>query len=232
MGSGTDTTNRALELSRRLRAETDPRAVLQQLLAAAVTEIPGAAHAGISTLTTALLGSDATARHLESCQHGSGGPGPRAAAEEDLVRSKDLARETRWPEFAPAACEEGVRSAVAIPVLCVGESGALTLYSRRARSFGAAAQQFALQLAAQAAGAAAVREQEHLRTAAASRDVIGQAKGMLMERYRIGAGAAFDLLSRVSQSTNRKLRAVAEDLVLGAEFPAHLPEPRQAGSTP
>jgi AmiR/NasT family two-component response regulator len=45
-----------------------------------------------------------------------------------------------------------------------------------------------------------------------NRDVIGQAKGILMERFKITAEQAFDVLAKVSQDTNRKVSAVAEDL--------------------
>ncbi len=46
-----------------------------------------------------------------------------------------------------------------------------------------------------------------------SRDLIGQAKGMLMQRFDIGSQQAFELLSRLSQEDNIKLRAVAERLL-------------------
>ncbi|MEX5721243.1 ANTAR domain-containing protein [Geodermatophilus maliterrae] len=56
------------------------------------------------------------------------------------------------------------------------------------------------------------RDLNHLTTALSSRDLIGQAKGILMERYKITAEMAFALLARTSQDTNRKLHEVAASL--------------------
>ena len=232
MASRTDTSGRVLELSRDFRANTEPRAVMRHLARALTCEIRAVEHAAITTATGPPLGGDQLARELESCQRAAGG-GPRLQAELDgeVVRGEDLARDPRWPEFAAVALRSGVRAVLAVPLVCLGEVGALTLYARRPRAFTADAEQFALLLAAQATSAAAEREQEHLSNAAASRDVIGQAKGILMERYRINAAAAFDLLSRISQSTNTKLRAVAEELTRGSAFPGQLPRPRSPQST-
>ena len=59
----------------------------------------------------------------------------------------------------------------------------------------------------------AVREKEQLRAALTSRDLIGQAKGMLMERYQIDATAAFSLLARLSQDSNTKLVEIAAQII-------------------
>ena len=65
-------------------------------------------------------------------------------------------------------------------------------------------------------------EHLHLRIALKSRDIIGQAKGILMERHGIEADEAFDRLVKMSQETNVKVREVAENLV---ELRADLPQP-------
>jgi hypothetical protein len=92
--------------------------------------------------------------------------------------------------------------------------GALSLYSREAHAFtessGNIGRVFA-QHAAVAMFAAAAEGQ--FRTALASRDVIGQAKGMLMERYGIDAADAFKLLKRLSQENNTLLRHVAQQVI-------------------
>ena len=67
--------------------------------------------------------------------------------------------------------------------------------------------------------AALTAEVEHLRLALGSRDVIGQAKGILMERYRITADEAFERLRVVSQHSNRKLAAIAEQLAATGQWP-------------
>ena len=58
-----------------------------------------------------------------------------------------------------------------------------------------------------------MRREQQFRSALASRDVIGQAKGMLMERFNIDAVAAFQLLRRLSQESNTRLVDIAERLV-------------------
>lgn len=60
---------------------------------------------------------------------------------------------------------------------------------------------------------AMARENEQLRHAIETRDIIGQAKGMLMERFDVDAAAAFGLLTRLSQESNTRLAHVAQKLV-------------------
>jgi len=67
--------------------------------------------------------------------------------------------------------------------------------------------------------AALTAQVEHLQRALASRDVIGQAKGILMERYRITADEAFEKLRLASQHANRKLNGVAEELAATGQWP-------------
>jgi len=76
-----------------------------------------------------------------------------------------------------------------------------------------------LSVSAAIAGAAAQIRQLH--TALDSRDVIGQAKGILMERYRLTPDGAFALLARASQDTNVKLREVADELCRTGTLPGH-----------
>jgi hypothetical protein len=126
-----------------------------------------------------------------------------------------------------------MRSAVAYTIAVVrpqGDSeclGSLTLYSARDDGFGPRAQQLGLVLAAHAAVAVtAVLERNvlervghDLREALSSRDVIGQAKGILMERMRLTPEDAFDVLRRASQTLNRKLLEVAERLAETGQLP-------------
>ena len=68
---------------------------------------------------------------------------------------------------------------------------------------------------------AAVQQRDQLRRGLETRDVIGMAKGILMERYKLDGDRAFSVLVRASQQTNRKLREVAEELVHQGELPGH-----------
>jgi hypothetical protein len=128
----------------------------------------------------------------------------------------------RWPAFAAAAAERGVVGVHSRPMRAGRDVlGALNLYSIEVGSsdeFGETAVELFLAHATanltNALRLARAREAERqLREALESRDLIGQAKGILMARGGLSADAAFDVLRRASQRTNRKLRDVARDLV-------------------
>ena len=68
---------------------------------------------------------------------------------------------------------------------------------------------------------AGAQKQDHLRLTAHSRDIIGQAKGMLMQRHKIDANRAFAVVLPISQDSNRKLRDVAGELVSSGQHPAY-----------
>lgn len=150
------------------------------------------------------------------------GPCVDAKRGEAVVYACDLTDEPRWPRFAPAAAAAGMRSALAYRLFAGQETlGALHLYSRTPAAFDAAARAQGTVFAAHAGLALGVAQKQqderevaaHLQTALVSREVIGQAQGILMERERITADQAFDLLRRSSQDLNVKLRTVAQDLV-------------------
>lgn len=136
--------------------------------------------------------------------------------------SADLADSQSWPVFGPAAADQGVRAVLAVGLAphpdlrdpALGPPGALNLYSRRPFAFGLAAREEALLLAAIAGQSLRLVEVRadlnRLRDALSSRDVIGQAKGILMERHGIGEADAFAILRRASNDLNIKLRDVAE----------------------
>lgn len=137
------------------------------------------------------------------------------------VRSDDLAVEPLWPTFGPAAAGRGYLSVLSTSLMPDAApprvSGALNVYSRRRSAFTDDARDRALLLAAHASLALATTraveradlERAQLRRALDSRDVIGQAKGILMHRRGIDADAAFELLRRTSQELNVKLADLA-----------------------
>jgi hypothetical protein len=146
-----------------------------------------------------------------------------ALAGEHLVYAEDFAADGRWPLFSPGAAEVGLRSMLACRLFVPrneGTLGALSLYSSLPGAFDVAARDVALMFASHASLALAGMAQElraaarerNLEEALRSRDVIGQAKGILMEREHISADEAFERLRRVSQHQNRKLRLIAEEL--------------------
>ncbi|WP_254704660.1 ANTAR domain-containing protein [Rhodococcus pyridinivorans] len=137
---------------------------------------------------------------------------------------EELAREMhddRWPAFASRAARLGARSMLAVPLYTTDDTiGALNLHSSHAGAFDDGSIDIASTLATHAAFAtvAAVRE-EQFRAALASRDVIGQAKGVLMERFGIDAESAFGMLRRLSQERNQLVRDLAVEVVETARPP-------------
>jgi AmiR/NasT family two-component response regulator len=98
--------------------------------------------------------------------------------------------------------------------------GALNLYSPQPEGFDAETRGEGLAFAAQAAVALrSARNEQHLRAAMVSHNLIGQAQGILMERFKVTAEQAFAVLTRVSQQSNVKLRDVAQRLIDTGEIP-------------
>jgi GAF domain-containing protein len=133
----------------------------------------------------------------------------------------DLRHESRWPQFTAQALEAGVRSVLSLRLFDTGDrAGALTLLSTRPHAFDTESRQVGSLLARHAALAlAAAHEVEQLQRAVATRDVIGQAKGMLMERHGLDADRAFAVLVRYSRDSNTRLRDVAEAVVTTRSLP-------------
>ncbi len=117
------------------------------------------------------------------------------------IRADDLRDEPRWPRFADAAVRLGVQSMLAVQLFDDERKlGALNLYAAQPDSFDETAETTAILLASHAALAIAEqRDVSHLRFALDARDLVGQAKGILMEHYHISAAEAFDLLATSSQ---------------------------------
>lgn len=139
------------------------------------------------------------------------------AAEGDLyVFTPNLEQDDRWPEFSARVAKTlGVGSMFACRLALVAAPGqtigALNLYSMTTDGFSEEDRMMALLLASVSAVTVdASRRQLHLRQAMESRDVIGQAKGILMARSQIPADEAFETLRRASQRLNVKLRDLAE----------------------
>ena len=208
------------ELARSLEAEDDTGAMLDEVVTSAVQLIPGAQDASVSLvvarrqITSEHRTSDLPLRVDAIQTETAEGPCLDAAYEQETVSVPDMRHEPRWPRFARRAYEAGAGSMLSFQLYVKGDTlGALNLYNRSAEGFDEESEQVGLLFAGHAAVAFAdAQKMDHLDRAVASRDLIGQAKGMLMERYRINADGAFRVLARVSQSTNRPLREVALEL--------------------
>jgi GAF domain-containing protein len=142
------------------------------------------------------------------------GPCIEAANQTNIVRINDLRSERRWPEFTAPAAEMGVGSMLCLPLTIQDRVyGSLSLAACAPHAFDAESEALAAIFAVHATIALAGDEwRRNMTTALSSRDVIGQAKGILMERYRLTPDAAFALLVKASQKTHTKLRLVCEEL--------------------
>ncbi|WP_406601588.1 ANTAR domain-containing protein [Lentzea miocenica] len=204
--------------------------VLQQVVDAAVQVVPGADLVSITLRSRdgkfhTPVETDKVAIDLDQLQYDLlEGPcldvadptGPAVAA------ASDLATAPSWPRFGPAAAERGMGAVLSTALLPDVQSprlsGALNIYSRERGGLDQTDQAVALLLATHASLAlahteavdSATLQAEQLRRAINSRDVIGQAKGILMARRGLSADEAFDLLRRSSQHLNVKLVQLAE----------------------
>jgi hypothetical protein len=155
------------------------------------------------------------ARRFDEVQDETGqGPCMDSMYDHETIRVDDLAAEERWPELTRRMAETGVASMLCVQMFVDGDDmGALNLLARRPGAFTDESERIGLVFASHAAVAVAqAGKLNHLGVALASRDVIGQAKGVLMERYKITPDQAFAFLAKASQDTNRKLNDIAEYL--------------------
>lgn len=227
-----DLARRLGDLARALQGETDIQGTLEAMVHAALELIPGVVEASISVARRhrgieSRAASGALPRRVDRLQQDTGeGPCMDAAYEERIVRVPDFRHEDRWPRFAPAALAAGATSMLAFQLYTDGDVlGALNVYGADFGAFGAESEEIGLLVAAHAAVAFADAQQVgHLHEALATRDLIGQAKGVLMERFKITSHQAFVILTTASSQSNTKLRDVAERLattgILTGERPA------------
>jgi hypothetical protein len=214
------------ELARELQHENDLETVLAGIVEAAVRLIPGAAEASISLVTgrrtiESKVASGDLPRRVDALQSSSGqGPCLDAAYVHRIVRVPDLSTETRWPAFCSGAVELGARSMLSFQLFVEDDRlGALNLFGLEPDVFDAESEQIGLLVAAHAAVAFADSQKiSQLNEALITRQLIGQAEGILMERYKINAQQAFLVLTRASSSSHTKLREVAEQLTSSGEI--------------
>ncbi|MCA0145177.1 GAF and ANTAR domain-containing protein [Blastococcus sp. LR1] len=169
------------------------------------------------------------AKDLDEQQYGRGdGPCLEAATHGRPVTIPDTAADDRWPDYLRVVRERGCRSVMSLPFPVQEQlSGGLNVYGRGPAAVDGEARGFAERFASYAAVVAGnmlayeqAREQaQNLQIALKSRAVIDQAKGVLMERFKLTADQAFQTLARLSMEGNTKVRAVAEHVVTTGEVP-------------
>ncbi len=212
------------ELARRLHSAKDRSLddVLRDVVEGAVENVPGAESASISVTTgraelkTEVATEEMAVAHNQlQVKHGEG-PCLAAAWEEPIVRVDDLRTEKRWPSYTPDALATiPYRSILSFRLYTAAETlGSLTMFSREPGNFAEDVEELGAIFAVHAANAWIAGERNiQFNSALASRDIIGQAKGMIMERFSIDAVQAFELLRRLSQDSNVKLVELARQLV-------------------
>jgi GAF domain-containing protein len=231
---GSSSAEQALDQLGRLTLRThDMQSLLQTVADLAKSVMPGNPEASVTLLvndkaTTAVF-TGQLALDCDESQYGRGyGPCLHAASTGELIEIADAQADTRWRDYLDRAVERGALGSLSVPLpVSEGVAGALNIYARKPNAFDedsrAAATRFAPYVAVAVSNMRAYQDArdmaDNLQAALESRAVIDQAKGILMERYKLTADQAFQLLAEASMRTNTKLRTVAENLVLTGELP-------------
>lgn len=218
----TDITEALATAARTMRHETTLEETLQSVVESACASVPGFDAVGISTVahdgtivTRAATGD--VVRILDEIQYSlREGPCVDTLHETDQLEVPRVQHDQRWPRYVPSAVEVGLRSQMALRLYLddQGTLGTMNFYSTDAEEIHPDASAIADLFAAHAAVALGhARQQQSLGEALATRQVIGQAVGIIMERYGLPESRAFEFLVRTSSTSNIKLREIARELV-------------------
>ncbi|MDT4928912.1 MAG: hypothetical protein QOF92_1779 [Pseudonocardiales bacterium] len=226
-GDNADLRDSLQSLSRLATASLELQDLLVRVATYAVRAIPNAEGAGLTLFQESrpdtIVASADFVREVDAIQYGIGeGPCITAAAEKRTVRSGSLSTETSWPRFGPRVSRLGVHSVMSLPLLTSDEVlGAMNVYAHPADAFDARAVElgelFAIPAAISVHNARALEQARTLATqlkaALVSRPIIDQALGILMSRTGCSSDEAFDKLRVLSQSENRKVSLIAQQIV-------------------
>ena len=204
----------------------DLSSALGRLTSSAVRDVPGAHYAGITALDDNDGVHVATATHRYPAlldylqQRYNQGPCLEAARQRHSVSVTDLVADSRWPNFRAAAVDATpVRSMICFHLSVGSQSfGALTLYAEQPHSFATEAFDIAHTYSIHIAAVwNSLQRMGRIESALSSRDIIGQAKGMLMHRFGISADEAFALLERLATSAKLPLDDICARLTRGRQ---------------
>jgi len=224
-----DIAERMADAARQMEDQHDPGATVKSAVELLVRNVPGCTSASISLVygkkrvetpaasdELAAVGDRLQAELVE-------GPALDTLDQHESVYIRDLSTDERWPTWGPRLADTtGARSVLTFRLFTYSDMiGALSMYSVEEDAFTAEDHAEGLGLAAHIAIAVlAAQRAEQFETALDSRTVIGQACGIVMERYGLDAVAAFALLTRISSAENLKLRHLAADLVATRTLPS------------
>ena len=218
-------TKMALELRREQEGDIDR---LTEIVIGAVGIVPGCQYAALvvydknDQIVARASSGPETGPMIALQNELAEGPCRETAATNVVIRSADVATDLRWPRFASRAGSVGVGSMLCTP-LEVGNRtfGSLSLAADLPHQFDDESELLAQVFATHAALALAEAQQiRTLKTALDTRDLIGQAKGVLIGRLGLTADQAFSVLVRESKNANLKLRLVCERLCLTGKLPS------------
>ena len=220
------------ELARLSFAEHSLESLLHTVTELATRILPGRPLASVTIIgdghpsTVAASGEPAVA--LDEFQYRTGaGPCLEAASTGRRMTIPDTRSDATWPAFAAEAAASGFDSVLSFPLPAPERvSGAMNVYARHVDVADPRTPELVSRLAAYAVGPvsnmylyeSAVERAAHLQAALESRAVIDQAKGILMERFKLTADQAFQILARLSMERNVKLRDVAAQFVHTGEL--------------
>lgn len=216
---------------RALVAPEQLKVTMERLVELTSDAVPGAEQASIteassSPSTVAHFGEDTLA--VDQAQYEGGGPCVHAFQHRKVVVIDEISEDDRWPVFRDAATSRGLHASQSHPLFLEERVlGSVNLYSQKPGTFNEdtvmVGNLFAGQVAIALSNTQTALEfrslTDQLREGMITRDVIGQAKGVLMAQHRITADAAFELLREASQRLNRKLREIAEEVAGTGEIP-------------
>lgn len=214
------------DLTERFAHPTTIDDTLAGVTATAITLLPSVDSADVLIITDpdqhrSLAATSPLAIDLDGLQRRHRqGPCLDAAVGETMVVCNDLREDPRWPQYSASALQAGVHATLSFQLYThhqhPTQRAAFNLFSRQRGAFDPEAQAVAAMLATHAAIMLIAQDREaQFQSALASRDAIGQAKGMIMERFGVDATRAFELLKKLSQDTNTRLVDVAAQIVAG-----------------
>lgn len=234
-----DVANMFAAIARTLFVDTTVAGTLQRVVDFAQATVDGCDAASISLITAegvvTPVSSNPIAFEIDRYQYEfDEGPCLDAITGEPMLYADDLTTDVRWPKFGPVAVSLGMRSLMSCRLTGTETVGSLNLYARIPQAYDTIDRTKALIFATHAGialGAAGVlanttlsldteiRRTENLEVALSSREVIGQAEGILIERERITPEQAFTILRTASQNLNLRLRDIAQHVVDTGEVP-------------
>jgi hypothetical protein len=193
----------------------------ERLTLAALDAVPGADHASFTVLHVktgqieTAAATDDLPRELDDVQYAlREGPCYGTVTESDFILIDDFRYDDRWPRYGPHAVEKGIRSQLGIRLRDKESMVAgLNLYATEPYAFRGSLDDVQLVATHARVVLGYARENAALVGGFETRTLIGQAVGIVMERYQVDDHRAFEFLTRVSQTTNTKMRVVADRIV-------------------